>query len=167
MRKSLFLYLFILAVIMNVFTYMYFSQQTDFEQKQFKATNTRLKDSVASLKSKWSDANYFALETNQNAQDYFENQSTGEALSYDKIIPRVSDALKDYNTKAEGNPYVGYEKLGEKKFLVNKVKLLNHRWAIADFNNGEIWGEVLLKYFLNDDGTVSFETIQSVLYPKS
>ena len=165
MKKSLFLYLFILAVVLNIFTYMYYSQQTAFEQKQFKSTNTRLKDSLAVVKSKLDEADYFSLETNQNAQDYFEGNASGE--TYDKIIPRVSDALKEYNAKPEGNPYVGYEKMDGKKFLINKVKVLNHRWIIADFNNGGIWGEAIIKYFLNDDGTVSFETAESVLYPKN
>ena len=47
-----------------------------------------------------------------------------------------------------------------------KVKVLNHRWIIADFSDGEIWGEVLLKYFVNDDNSISFEVNQSLLYQK-
>ena len=48
----------------------------------------------------------------------------------------------------------------------NKVKILNHRWIIADFSDGEIWGEVLLKYFVNDDESIAFEVNQSLLYQK-
>jgi hypothetical protein len=43
---------------------------------------------------------------------------------------------------------------------------LNHRWIIADFSDGEIWGEVLLKYFVNEDETISFEVNQSLLFQK-
>jgi hypothetical protein len=25
------------------------------------------------------------------------------------------------------------------KFIINKVKVLNHRWIIADFSDGEYW----------------------------
>jgi hypothetical protein len=46
------------------------------------------------------------------------------------------------------------------------VKLLNHRWIIANYSNGELWGEVLLKYFINEDQTVSFEVMNSYLYSK-
>ena len=53
-----------------------------------------------------------------------------------------------------------------KKFIINKVKILNHRWIIVDFSNGELWGEALLKYFVNDDESISFETNQSLLYQK-
>ena len=52
------------------------------------------------------------------------------------------------------------------EFIINKVKVLNHRWIIADFSDGEIWGEVLLKYFVNDDNSISFEVNQSLLYQK-
>ena len=51
-----------------------------------------------------------------------------------------------------------------KIFVVNKIKVLNHRWIIADFNNGNIWGEAIIKYFINDDETVSFENAESVIY---
>jgi hypothetical protein len=57
-------------------------------------------------------------------------------------------------------------KIGENKFIINKVKILNHRWIIADFSDGNIWGEVLLKYFINDDESVSFEVNQSLLHAK-
>jgi hypothetical protein len=46
------------------------------------------------------------------------------------------------------------------------VKILNHRWIIADYSDGEIWGEVLLKYFVNEDESISFEVNQSLLYQK-
>ena len=56
--------------------------------------------------------------------------------------------------------------MGEQKFIINKVKILNHRWIIADFSDGEYWGEVLIKYFVNEDETISFETFESLLYQK-
>ena len=46
------------------------------------------------------------------------------------------------------------------------MKIINHRWIIADYSNGELWGEVLIKYFINEDQSISFETIESYLYPK-
>jgi hypothetical protein len=39
----------------------------------------------------------------------------------------------------KGNPYVGQDQ-GANKFIINKVKVLNHRWIIADFSDGE-YGE--------------------------
>ncbi|MDQ5928488.1 MAG: hypothetical protein QG594_262, partial [Bacteroidota bacterium] len=47
-----------------------------------------------------------------------------------------------------------------------KVKILNHRWIIADYSNGELWGEVLLKYFVDDNENITFEVNQTWLYQK-
>lgn len=166
MRKSLFLYLFILAVLMNIFTYMYFSKKTTFEEAQFEKTNTKYKDSLNSVMIKLADANYFSLENNQNAQNYFDNDDSQKFIPYEKLIPYVTEKLMEQNDNPKGNSLTGQDQLGPQKFIINKAKVLNHRWIIADYNDGEYWGEVLLKYFINEDETVSFETIQSILYPK-
>lgn len=167
MKKSILLYLFILAVLFNIFTYMFYSKQVKFEQESYARLDTKLRDSLTLLTDQLFDANYFSLQNNQNAQDYFANDATGEYLAYDKLIPFVTDQLMSYNDKPEGNPYVGFDQMTERKFIINKAKVLNHRWIIADFNDGSLWGEVILKYFINDDNTVSFEVAETVIYPKS
>ncbi len=166
MKKSLFLYLFILSVLMNIFTYMYYSKKNIFDETQFKTTNTKLKDSLTSISAKLDDANYFALENNQNAQDYLNSGDGIKNISYEKLIPLVKEKLMDLNENPKGNPYTGQEQIGTQKFIINKAKVLNHRWVIADFSDGEYWGEVLLKYFINEDESITFETVQSVLYQK-
>jgi len=166
MKKSLFLYLFILSVLMNIFTYMYYSKKNVFDETQFKSTNAKLKDSLTSISAKLDDANYFALENNQNAQDYLNSGDGIKNISYEKLIPLVKEKLMDLNENPKGNPYTGQEQIGAQKFIINKAKVLNHRWVIADFSDGEYWGEVLLKYFINEDESITFETVQSVLYQK-
>ncbi len=166
MKKSLLLYLFILAVLFNVFTYAFFTKDQKNEKNRYETLDKKLNDSILVLNNDLFDANYFSLETNQNAQDYFENKNTGEILDYQKLIPFVKDQLVSFNEKPEGNPYVGFDKMNAQKFIINKAKVLNHRWIIADFNDGTLWGEVLIKYFINDDKTVSFEVAETVLYTK-
>ena len=166
MKKSILLYLFILALLFNVFTYAWFTKDLKFERERYENLDKKLHDSIDIMGNDLFDANYFSLETNQNAQDYFENKATGEILDYHKLIPFVKDQLMSFNDKPEGNPYTGFEKLNERKFIINKAKVLNHRWIIADFNDGTIWGEAIIKYFINDDKTVSFEVGETVLYPK-
>ena len=166
MKKSLFLYLFILAVLMNIFTYMNYSKKNIFDETQFKTTNTKLKDSLTSISAKLDDANYFALENNQNAQDYLNSGEGIKNISYEKLIPLVKEKLMDLNENPKGNPYTGQDQIGAQKFIINKAKVLNHRWVIADFSDGEYWGEVLLKYFVNEDESITFETVQSILYQK-
>ena len=166
MKKSLFLYLFILAVLMNIFTYMYYSKKSTFEETHAAIMNTKLKDSLTSIATKYDDANYFSLENNQNAQDYFAASALNKFNSYEELIAHVKEKLMDLNENPKGNPYTGQEQMGAQKFIINKAKVLNHRWVIADYSDGEFWGEVLLKYFVNEDGTITFEIIQSVLYQK-
>jgi hypothetical protein len=166
MRKSILLYLVVLACVFNVFTYAWFTKDQAFEKGRYETLDKKLNDSIAVLNNNLFDANYFSLETNDNAQNYFENKQTGEFLDHKKLIPFVKDQLIAFNDKPEGNPYTGFEKLSERKFIINKAKVLNHRWIIADFNDGTTWGEALIKYFINADNTVDFEVAETVLYTK-
>jgi hypothetical protein len=166
MKKSILLYLVVLAGLFNIFTYAWFTKDQAFEKQRYEILDKKLNDSIAVLNNNLFDANYFSLETNDNAQNYFENKQTGEFLNYKKLIPFVKDQLISFNDKPEGNPYTGFEKISERKFIINKAKVLNHRWIIADFNNGTTWGEALVKYFINDDKTVDFEVSETVLYTK-
>lgn len=167
MKKSLMLYLFILAILMNVFTYMFYSKEVKFEKERYEKTTKKLRDSINLVSNKLAEANYFSLDYNENAQNYFDNSASGEKIiQYEKLIPAVTEKLMDLNSNPNGNPYTGQDKIGANKFIINKVKVLNHRWIIADYSNGEIWGEVLLKYFVNDDESISFEVNQSLLYQK-
>ena len=160
MRKSLFLYLFIIAVLMNVFTYKYFSSKDGSELQTLTEANKRMKDSLSVMTNKLYDADAFSLENNYRAQNYL---SQNDIKAFEE---KVKQALLAYNDDKEGNKYTDQTKMGEQKFIINKIKILNHRWIIANYSNGELWGEVMLKYFVNEDQTISFEVMSSYLYPK-
>jgi hypothetical protein len=166
MKKSLFLYLFIIAILMNIFTYAYFTKQSAFEKTQLEKSGAKYKDSLVKVTTKLSDADYFSLENNQNAQNYFDTADIRSFASYGELSQFVKDKLIGFNDNPKGNPFTGQEQMGGQKFIINKVKVLNHRWIIADYSDGNYWGEVLLKYFINPDETVSFEVIQSILHQK-
>lgn len=168
MKKSLFLYLFIIAVLMNVFTYKYFESKENSGQKpealsSNKNTFSKLNDSIARLTDKLYDVNSFSLENNDRAQNYLiESYKINDIPNF---AEKVKQALLAYNDDTEGNKYTDQVKMGAQKFIINKIKILNHRWIIADYSNGELWGEVLLKYFVDEKGDVSFEIMNSYLYP--
>ena len=160
MKKQLFLYLFIVSALINVFTYMYYSKKDATIEKRFEDKNKRMKDSISQFENVLYDANYFSLENNQNAQEYFSNYDVT------KLLPQIKDALLAYNDAPEGNKYIDQPKMGEQKFIINKIKVLNHRWIVADYSNGTLWGDVLIKYFVKEDDSITFETVDNFLYPK-
>ena len=166
MKNSLLLYLIIIVLLLNVFTYMYFSKQLTFVKDKSGKTEVKLKKDLEVANTKLVDANYFSLEKNENAQNYFNPDNATKTIQIEKLIPVVTEKLMDLNANPKGNPFVGQDQIGANKFIINKVRILNHRWIIADYSDGEYWGEVLIKYFVNDDETVSFETFQSLLYQK-
>lgn len=159
MKKSLFLYLFIIAVLMTLFTYMFYSKQVKFEQQRFETFKTKMNDSINSLQVRIQDSDYFSFDSNTNAQEYVYPND------YTKLSTKVSETLMEFNDQPEGNPYTGQDKLGDQKFIINKLKVLNHRWIVADYSDGTFWGDVLIQYFIEEDGSITFKVIQSFLYP--
>ena len=145
---------------------MYFSKELAFEKDKASKTEIKLKKDLEAVNAKLVDVNYFSLEKNENAQNYFNPDNATKTIQVEKLIPVVTEKLMDLNANPKGNPFVGQDQIGANKFIINKVRILNHRWIIADYSDGEYWGEVLIKYFINDDETVSFETFQSLLYQK-
>ena len=166
MRQSLLLYLFILALIFNVFTYAYYSKEVAFNKEQLEKLTKKSKANEVKWNDNLIDANYFSLENNEKAQNYFYSDVPEKNIDYVSLIPLLKDELLNFNDNPNGNPYTGQEKIGANKFIINKIKVLNHRWIIADYSDGEYWGEVLLKYFVNEDKSISFEVNQSILYQK-
>lgn len=166
MKQSFLLYGLILAILFNVYTYVYLSKELKFEQEKNKVATEKHNAKVQKLQLEIEEANYFSLAKNENAQNYFEATNPNKTILVEKLIPVVTEKLLDFNANPKGNPYTGQDAIGANKFVINKVRLLNHRWIIADFSDGEYWGEVLLKYFVNDDESISFEVQQSLLYNK-
>jgi len=162
MKKSLFLYLFIFAVLFNIFTYMYFTNKQKHEEERIVNLEKRvneLQGSGSPATPASTDAAYFTLEANDNAMEYF-----GDDADIPALTAKIKDGISELNTKKGGNPLTQQEPLNDNPFIINKVQILNHRWVIADFSNGKAWGEALIKYFVNEDGTIDYETIQTVLH---
>jgi len=123
------------------------------KQSQLKA----LKDSLKVEKRRFFENVYFSLDTNEEALVYFED------LDFPVTSARIKDALYDTNLLGEEESLVPYAQMGG-KFLINKIKVLNHKWAIADFSDGTFWGELLIKYQVAADGTLTFTVLEHFLY---
>jgi hypothetical protein len=51
------------------------------------------------------------------------------------------------------------------KMLINSIRLLNHKWIIANFSDGKYWGELFMTYEITEDEQLKFNVIESFLYP--
>lgn len=165
MKQKIFMYLFVFSLLLVVFQYA--NSKRVFEDMNnklgnYKAQTKKYKDSAKAMQQKVTDASHFSFDNNEDAISYFEAMGhTPEAL---KLL--VREKLYELNfADAAEHPVIPYASSDGKKMLINTVKLLNHKWLIADFSDGEFWGEVLLRYFVNEDKTVDFEVAESFLYP--
>lgn len=159
--KNVILYALIFSLLFNVFQYINSTKILEAKDKEVVKVKERLKisrDSVSTL----ANANYFALESDQDAQEYF--YSNG--LDYQKTAIKVKEDLITLNENKNGNKLVPYEPIDGKPFLINTSKVLNHRWIIAEFSNGDFWGQILVKYFVSEGKPTEFETVETVLYEK-
>lgn len=161
MKKVLFC-LLVLSGFYNVYQYVNANRIFDGKEQEFDILKKRVeivRDSVHSLETDLMEADYFSLRQNEVAQDYF---SDGD---YELGIQKINNELLALNHQEKGNPLVPYEPVDGNKFIINKIKVLNHRWIIADFYAGNVRGELLIQYFVSDDAPTEFNTIETVLYP--
>lgn len=163
MKKTI-VYLFIFSVLLNIFTYMYFTKKAKSEEDRianFQKESKAKKDSIASLNNQIVDANYFSLEYNDNAIEYFEEYDVN------LLSAEIKEEINALNDNPNGNPLTKYDKINGNKAIINKIKVLNSRWIIADFNVGGAWGEVLIKYFKTEGKPTEFETMDTFIYAKT
>lgn len=159
--KNVILYALVFSLLFNIFQFVNSTKILDAKDQEVVKVKNDLKtarDSVNLL----ANANYFALESDEDAQEYFYSNN----LDYQKVAIKVKEDLIALNENKQGNALIPYEPIDEKPFIVNTSKILNHRWLVAEFSNGDLWGQILVKYFVNADKPTEFETVETVLYEK-
>ena len=163
MKSKIYLYLFIFSALIAL--YLAVSSQN----KQ-KAANVSLEkqeseiavlnDSLQQMQIRYLNTQYFSLENNDDALAYYDHLELENPSRY------ISDKLLETNESKGDNPLVPYEGMNS-DFKINRIKLLNHKWIIADFSDGKYWGELLINYELKDDLSVDFRMIDHLLYTRS
>ncbi|WP_396164516.1 hydrolase [Flavobacterium sp.] len=159
--KNVILYAFVFSLLFNVFQFVNSTKILEGKETEVQKVKTQLKTSRDSL-MQLSNSNYFALESDEDAQEYFFSNN----LDYQKVAVKVKEDLIVLNENKNGNQLVPYEPIDGKSFIVNTSKILNHRWLIAEFSNGDLWGQILVKYFVSADRPTEFETVETVLYER-
>lgn len=160
MKKNLLIYGLVFSVLVNIFQMVNSSRILKRSEEVSTISKKQLKiaqDSIVKLL----DNDKFSLDYNENAQEYYFEHNLKE------LQAKVKEDLMDFNADKRGNKYVSYDQIGENPFLINSIKILNHRWIIANFSDGKVWGEVLIKYFHNTDKPTEFETVESLIYQET
>ena len=116
-----------------------------------------LKSQKEILENQIEEESYFSLFGNQKAINLL------GAKYNDSIVLVIKDALYEINISDKKKLIIPYEDLGG-VFLMNQVKVLNHKWIIANFSNGRMWGELLIEYVM-EEKEINFKTIDYFLYP--
>ena len=132
----------------------------DAKAEALKSEVIQLQDSVQKLQLKVLDMQYFSLENNDDALVYYEHLNLENPSAY------IADKLLETNESKGDNPLVPYAGM-QSNFKLNKIKVLNHKWILADFSDGKYWGEVVLRYELSDDLGVEFQLVDHLLYTRS
>lgn len=163
MKKNLFLYLFVFSALVALYLAVSGSrrlQSREAEIDVLRQTESDLRDSLQQSKLAVQDMQYFSLENNDDALAYT------DPLNLENPSRYVADKLLETNETPGNNPLVPYEGM-EGDFKINKIKLLNHRWIIADFSDGKYWGELLIGYEIREDLGVDFTLLNHLLYTRS
>ncbi|WP_029036147.1 hypothetical protein [Salinimicrobium xinjiangense] len=165
MRKSFLMYLFVFTVLLAVVFYANGSRLVASKDKEISA----LKEQLEEQKNKPvypSEADLpedtFSLVTNEEALTYLENRGFDPV----DIINKVEDALISRNRAEADNELIPYEGMAG-PFRINKVKLLNHKWAVASYTDGSYWGDLFISYEIDDEGEIEVFTEKALLYPNN
>ncbi len=104
---------------------------------------------------------YFSLIQNEGAQIFFQGEDLIEREN------QLMDAIYETNILPNNKKLIPFAPMGEGGYLINKVKVLNHKWVISDFTDGSFLGEMLMLYTKDKIGRFRFEVKESFLYPLS
>lgn len=159
------MYLFIFTLLIVVFQYVNSKKILEDSSKRIevlRGNNESMKDSLTTLNDELSDLSLFDLRYNQDAKDYFYNKQ----LDTEALIPFLKNELYKLNETEGEHPLIPFAASEGRKLQFNTIKMLNHRWIVADFSDGQFWGELLIQYFITPEQNVDFEVLDYLLYTR-
>ena len=159
------MYLFIFSVLLIIFQYANSKGIIDKYEKDintFKTKITDLEDERIKLNDRVFDLSFFTIDGNEEAVDYFENQG----VNTEELLPKIKDGLLEMNVyKGVDHPIVPYASMTESKIIIDQIRILNHKWILANFTDGKHWGELFINYEVTDKGEVIYKLDDYFLYP--
>lgn len=164
MKTKIISYLLIFMFLFTVFIYVNDKKILDSKEEKIEKFQNRVTDlelEIEQLKSENLNLNYFSLAENEEAISYFERSG----IDSKELAQAIEDEIIGRNRANEDNDLVPFEGM-EGKMRINKVKILNHKWLIADFTDGTYWGELFISYELDENKNLILNTEKSFLYPQ-
>jgi hypothetical protein len=166
MKSRIFMYLFIFSVLLIIFQYVNSKNIIDkyeLDIMKFKTKLVQNDSTIATLEDRNFELNYFNIDRNEDAISYFEAQG----YNTDELIPAIRDGLYAMNNyEGDDHPIVPFVSMTDSKLLINKVRIMNHRWIAANFTDGEFWGEIFLTYTIDDNNDLKYKLVEYFMYPK-
>lgn len=163
MKSKIFLYLFVFAALLALWQFVSannYQKTSTVKVENLNKKVAQLQDSLQSEKLRALDLQYFSLENNDDALAYYEHLNLENPTRY------IEDKLLETNERKGDNLLIPYEGM-ESDFKINKIKVLNHKWILADFSDGKYWGDLVIQYELMDDLSVNFTMLDHLLYTRS
>ncbi len=160
------MYLFVFSVLLIVFQYVNSKNIIDkYEEDivKLKAKVAEKDKTIKTLEEQNFDLSYFSIDRNEDALSYF------EAFGYDteQLIPAIIEGLYNMNDyEGEDHPIVPYVSTTDSKLLINKVRVMNHKWIVANFTDGDLWGEIFVTYSIDENNDLKYKLVDYFLYPK-
>ncbi len=165
MRNKIISYSLIFMFLFTVFIYVNDKKILDAKEDKIESLTerlTELENEKEQLARENLNLNYFSLAENEEAISYFERSGVDAT----KLAQALEDEIIGRNKASEDNDLIPFDGM-EGTMRINKVKILNHKWIIADFTDGTYWGELLISYQVDSDNNLSLTTEKSFLYPKN
>ena len=150
MLNKILIYLLGFIFLIMIFLTINYTKTIDLNISNSKILNKKidsLQKSYELLNKKFRDEIYFSLDDNQEALRYFND------FEIDSLSLYIKDQLYEKNFIKNSDFFVPVSN-ADNKYLINKIKILNHKWIIADFSNGSRWGEMWIEFCFNKNKIV-------------
>jgi len=164
MKSKIYMYLFVFTILLVIFQYVNANSILDKYERdivKFKEKIEAYKGNLEDLQNDNLELRHFNLEHNEDAISYFENKG----LDVSELIPFIKDELYTLNEVKGEHPLVPYVSMTDGKMMINTIKLLNHKWILADFSDGKHWGELFLTYTITENQELKFNLVEYFMYP--
>jgi len=159
------MYLFIFSALLLIFQYVNSKNIIDNYEEDIVKVKAKVAEKdkiIKSLEDENFELNYFNIDRNEDALAYFEAQG----YDTEQLIPAIIDGLYNMNNyEGDDHPIVPYVSTTDSKLLINKVRVLNHKWIVANFTDGRFWGEIFVTYTIDENNELKYKLVEYFLYP--